>query len=143
MKKIFFIFLIISLCVFEGVWAQEIQESCSIIETSVKDNLYYNFTLSGDGFLSYNWGDNDDNQTVISVDLTKVTISKDYSMNSPKVWINCIDNNSCIDEMGRMGAKDGMYFNYSKTYLPANNEGDMEAMYMHLNYLIKIATGKY
>ncbi|MEE3412927.1 MAG: hypothetical protein VZQ58_03490 [Bacteroidales bacterium] len=126
-----------------SVYSQEIQQSCTIIETSVKNNLYYNFTLSGDGFLSYNWGDNDDNHTTISVDLSKVTISKDYTLASPKVWINCIDNNSCIDEVGTMGARDGMYFNYSKTYLPANNDADMEAMYMHLNYLIKVATGKY
>lgn len=143
MKRIFFVFFILLLGLTGNVCSQEIKESCTIIETSVKDNLYYNFTLSGDGFLSYNWGNNDDNLTVISVDLTKVTISKDHTIGSPKVWINCLDNNSCIDEAGRMGAKDGMYFNYSKTYLPANNESDMEAMYMHLDYLIKIATGKY
>lgn len=138
-------FVIIAIClgVMLPLFAQEIQQSCTIVETSVKNNLYYNFTLSGDGFLSYNWGDNDDNHTTISVDLAKVTISKDYTFSSPKVWINCIDNNSCIDEVGTMGSKDGMYFNYSRTYLPANNEGDMEAMYIHLNYLIKIATGKY
>lgn len=123
--------------------AQEIQESCTIIETSVKNHQYYNFTISGDGFLSYNWGENDDNHTTISIDLTNVTISKDYTNGKEKVWINCIDNNSCINEMGRIGSRDGMYFNYSKTYLPANNEADMEAMFMHLNYLIKIATGKY
>lgn len=123
--------------------AQEIQQSCTIIETSVKDNQYYNFTLSGDGFLSYNWGDNEDNNTTISVDLTKVTISKDFSIQNPRVWINCIDNNSCISETGRMGARDGMYFSYSKTFLPANNDADMEAMFLHLNYLIQVATGKY
>ncbi|MBQ9254124.1 MAG: hypothetical protein IJ180_05040 [Bacteroidales bacterium] len=142
MKKVF-VFIVLVLGTMVSMYAQEIQESCQIIESSVKNKQYYNFTISGDGFLSYNWGDNDDNHTTISVDLTKVTISKDYTLGKEKVWINCIDYNGCIDEMGKIGARDGMYFNYSKTYLPANNETDMEAMFMHLNYLIKIATGKY
>ncbi|MBR1768903.1 MAG: hypothetical protein IJ748_00400 [Bacteroidales bacterium] len=143
MKKSFVISFLLVLGSVLPVFSQEIQQSCTIIETSVKDNLYYNFTLSGDGFLSYNWGADNDNQTTISVDLSKITISKDYSLNSPKVWLNCINGTSCIEEAGRMGAREGMYFNYSKTYLPANNDDDMEAMFMHLNYLIKIATGKY
>ncbi|MCQ2326866.1 MAG: hypothetical protein MJZ71_04820 [Bacteroidales bacterium] len=142
MKKIL-TFLALFLSIGFTLSAQEIQESCNIIESSVKNHQYYNFTISGDGFLSYNWGDNDDNHTTLSVDLTKVTISKDRTMGNEKVWINCIDNNGCINEMGKIGSRDGMYFNYSKTYLPANNEADMEAMFMHLNYLIKIATGKY
>jgi hypothetical protein len=120
---------------------QEIKESCNIIETSIKDHQYYDFTLSGDGFLSYAWGNNDDNHTNISVDLTKVTISKDYTFGSWKIWINCIEGNDCISESGIIGARDGMYFNYSKTFLPANSEGDMNAIFIQLNYLIKVASG--
>jgi hypothetical protein len=123
------------------VKGQEIKESCNIIETSIKDKVYYDFTLSGDGFLSYAWGDNDDNHTNITIDLTKVTISKDYTFGACKIWINCIDGNDCINEVGTIGSKDGMYFTYPKTFLPANNEQDMNAIFIQLNYLIKVASG--
>lgn len=83
MKKIL-TFLALFLSIGFTLSAQEIQESCNIIESSVKNHQYYNFTISGDGFLSYNWGDNDDNHTTLSVDLTKVTISKDRTMGNEK-----------------------------------------------------------
>lgn len=141
MKKIMFLTACLLTCFFQTK-AQEIYESIEIIESSVKDNLYYNFTVSGDGILSYNWGGNDDNLTVISVDLSGVTISKDFSVSSPKLWINCIDGVSCINEQGRIGATDGMYFSYNRTYIPAKNEDDLNAMFRHMDYLIKYATGR-
>ncbi len=142
MVKRFFFFIGTCLVGLIGLNAQEITESLEIIESSVKDNVYYNFTISGDGYLSYNWGDNDDNNTVITIDLANVTISKDFSISQPKLWINCIDGNSCINETGRIGSKDGMYFNYSRTYIPANSESDLNAMFRHLSYLMRYSTGQ-
>ena len=130
---------------FAGIFAlnaQEITESLEIIESSVKDSTYYNFTISGDGYLSYNWGTDDDNLTVITVDLAGVTISKDFSISKPKLWINCIDGNTCINEEGRIGAADGMYFNYSRTYLPCKSEDDLNAMFLQMQYLIRYSTGQ-
>lgn len=141
MKRVF-ISILFCLTSFMSLNAQELSESIQIIESSIKDNTYYNFTISGDGHLSYNWGKDDDNNTVITVDLSNVTISKDYTSFQPKVWINCIDGNSCIEERGRIGATDGIYFNYSRTYLPAKNEDDLNALFRHLSILISYSTGR-
>ena len=141
MKKIFAL-IVLSLIFIPNLFSQEIYESINIIETSVKDSVYYNFTISGDGYLSYNWGDSDDNFTTITVDLSGVTISKDFTFGSPKLWINCIDGNSCINEQGRIGASDGMFFNYSRTYIPAKNEDDLNAMFSQLSYLMRYSTGR-
>lgn len=139
MKKIF-VFAAVCFSVIFSMHAQELSESLEIIESSVKDSMYYNFTISGDGYLSYNWGDNYDNATTVTINLSNVTISKDYTSFSPKLWINCIDNNSCISEQGRIGSMDGMYFNYSRTYLPAKNDNDLDAMFIHMSYLMQYAT---
>ena len=141
MKKIFALIVLSLICI-PNLLSQEIYESINIIETSVKDSVYYNFTISGDGYLSYNWGDSDDNFTTITVDLSGVTISKDFTFGSPKLWINCIDGNSCINEQGRIGAADGMFFNYSRTYIPAKNEDDLNAMFSQLSYLMRYSTGR-
>ena len=141
MKKFFF-FLTLCLTCMTLLNAQELSESIEIVESSVKDGVYYNFTISGDGYLSYNWGKDDDNSTVISIDLSGVTISKDFTADKNKFWINCIDGNSCINEQGRIGAMDGMYFNYNRTYIPANNEEDLNAMFRHMSYLIRYSTGQ-
>lgn len=138
MAIVFFCFLGVGY----NVAAQEVKESIEIIESSIKDNTYYDFNISGDGFLTYNWGNNEDNQTTISIDLKGVTISKDYTSSSPKVWINCQFGEECIEEQGRIGSRDGMYFSYQRTYLPANNEQDMNALFMHLSYLINFAVGR-
>lgn len=141
MKRVF----IFTVLIFAGLFslkAQEITESIEIIESSVKDNTYYNFTISGDGHLSYNWGADDDNFTTITIDLANVTISKDFTSFQPKLWINCIDGNSCIEEQGRIGSMDGMYFNYSRTYIPANSEDDLKALFRQMSYLIAFSTGQ-
>ncbi|MGP1515706.1 MAG: hypothetical protein ACTTJH_07080 [Bacteroidales bacterium] len=138
----FFIFITFFFISALSLNAQELTESIEVIESSVKGKTYYNFTISGDGHLSYNWGKDDDNFTVITIDLSNVTISKDITSFYPKLWINCIDNNNCIEERGRIGAMDGMYFNYNRTYLPANNEEDLDAMFHQLSNLIIYSTGQ-
>src|SRR5574344_617274 len=138
-KSVFLIISIISILTYCNVQGQEIQESCKIIETSIKGGQYKDFTFSGDGFLTYTWGDNNDSETQITIDLIKVTISKDLTFNNSKVWINCIGGNNCICEKGKIANQDGMYFTYPKTYLPANNESDMKAMFLQLDYLIHVA----
>lgn len=140
--KRFLILILICLGVTFSAKTQEISESLQIIESCVKDSLYYNFTISGDGYLSYNWGDNDDNSTEITIDLANVTIAKDYTFGAPKLWINCIDNTSCINEQGRIGSTDGMYFNYSRTYIPAKSPDDLDALFSQINYLMRYSTGR-
>ena len=67
------------------------------------------------------------------------TISKEITATGYKVWINCIDGVNCITEKGVIGKNDSYYGEYNRTYLPANSESDMNAIYYQLDYLLRLA----
>jgi hypothetical protein len=121
--------------------AQTLEESCGIIESEIVDSQYHSFTLSGDGYLSYVWTDKKGSQTTISIDLTQVTISKDVVATGYRVWFNCIDGSNCIVERGTVGDDEQFYGEYSKTYLAANSSEGMNAIYLQLEYLLKLSNG--
>ncbi|MDR0971115.1 MAG: hypothetical protein LBM25_01860 [Bacteroidales bacterium] len=139
MKRIiFFTILAISLCFYNNIFSQSIDESCKIIETEVKDGIYNNFSVNSNGFLTYNWVDKkSDSQTLITIDLTKVRITKDVSQRGYRVFINCMDEIDCINEKGRLSSNENYYSDFSKTYIPAKDEKGMIAIYNHLLFLLK------
>jgi hypothetical protein len=134
---VFFVCCIVTL----NTNAQTVEESCSIIESDIVDNQYHSFTLSGDGYLSYVWTDKKGSETTISIDLTQITISKDVSNTDYKVWINCIDGSNCVIERGIVGDDEQFYGEYSKTYLSAKDAEGMDAIYLQLEYLLKLSNG--
>lgn len=139
MKKYILLGFILTAFVTIDLNAQRIEEACEIIGTSIKDNSYKEFTIDGSGFLSYIWSGKNDSETTLSVDLIQATISKEITATGYKVWINCIDGVNCITEKGTIGKNDTYYGEYNRTYLPANNESDMNAIYYQLDYLLRLA----
>ena len=139
MKKYILLGFILTAFVTIDLNAQRIEEACEIIGTSIKDNSYKEFTIDGSGFLSYIWSGKNDSETTLSVDLIQATISKEITATGYKVWINCIDGVNCITEKGTIGKNDTYYGEYNKTYLPANNESDMNAIYYQMEYLLQLA----
>lgn len=119
--------------------AQRIEEACEIIATSIKNNSYKEFTIDGSGYLSYLWSGKNGSETTLSVDLIQATISKEITATGYKVWLNCIDGVNCITEKGVIGKNYSYYGEYNRTYLPANNESDMNAIYLQLDYLLRLA----
>ncbi len=119
--------------------AQRIEEACEIIGSSIENASYKEFTIDGSGFLSYMWSGKNNSETTLSVDLIQITISKEITQSSYKVWINCIDGVNCITEKGTIGKNDNYYGEYNKTYLPAKSESDMNAIYYQMEYLLKLA----
>ncbi|MBO5963674.1 MAG: hypothetical protein J6P97_04255 [Bacteroidales bacterium] len=85
------------------------------------------------------WSGKNNSETNLSIDLIQITISKEISQTGYKVWINCIDGVNCITEKGTIGKNDTYYGEYNKTYLPANNESDMNAIYYQMEYLLQLA----
>ena len=139
MKKYILLGFILTAFVTIDLNAQRIEEACEIIGTSIKDNSYKEFTIDGSGFLSYIWSGKNDSETTLSVDLIQATISKEITATGYKVWINCIDGVNCITEKGTIGKNENYYGEYNKTYLPANNESDMNAIYYQMEYLLQLA----
>lgn len=139
MKKYILLGFILTAFVTIDLNAQRIEEACEIIGTSIKDNSYKEFTIDGSGFLSYIWSGKNDSETTLSVDLIQATISKEITATGYKVWINCIDGVNCITEKGTIGKNDTYYGEYNKTYLPANSESDMNAIYYQMEYLLQLA----
>lgn len=139
MKKYILLGFILTAFVTIDLNAQRIEEACEIIGTSIKDNSYKEFTIDGSGFLSYMWSGKNNSETNLSIDLIQITISKEISQTGYKVWINCIDGVNCITEKGTIGKNDTYYGEYNKTYLPANNESDMNAIYYQMEYLLQLA----
>ena len=138
-KYILFLAFAIAFLANNNLQAQRIEEACEIIGTSIKDNSYKEFTIDGSGFLSYMWSGKNNSETNLSIDLIQITISKEISQTGYKVWINCIDGVNCITEKGTIGKNDTYYGEYNKTYLPANSESDMNAIYYQMEYLLQLA----
>lgn len=132
-----FIVAILLITVSLGLKAQSVEESCKIIETEIQDSVYVNFSVNSNGYLTYNWIGKDDSQTLITIDLTKITISKDVSQQGYKVYIRCIDDIDCIHEEGKVGSDENYFANFSKTYLPAYDERGMNIIYSQLVFLLK------
>ena len=139
MKKYILLGFILTAFVTIDLNAQRIEEACEIIGTSIKDNSYKEFTIDGSGFLSYIWSGKNGSETTLSVDLIQATISKEITAIGYKVWLNCIDGVNCITEKGAIGKNDSYYGEYNRTYLPANSESDMNAIYYQLDYLLRLA----
>jgi hypothetical protein len=137
-KLVIYLIFVVCSIVTLNVNAQTIEESCSIMESEITDGQYHSFTLSGDGYLSYVWTDKKGSETTIRIDLTQITVSKDMS-NGYKVWINCIDASNCIVEQGIVGNDENYYAEYSKTYLPAKSSEGMDAVFIQLEYLLKLS----
>lgn len=118
--------------------AQSVEESCQIIETEVKDGIYSQFSVNSNGYLTYVWKDKKSNsETLLTIDLTKVTVSKDVSQRGYRVYIKCIDGIDCINEKGKLGNDETYYSDFAKTFLPANDEKGMTIMYNQLLFLLK------
>lgn len=139
MKKYILLGFILTAFVTIDLNAQRIEEACEIIGTSIKDNSYKEFTIDGSGFLSYIWSGKNGSETTLSVDLIQATISKEITATGYKIWLNCIDGVNCITEKGVIGNNDSYYGEYNRTYLPANSESDMNAIYYQLDYLLRLA----
>ncbi len=118
--------------------AQRIEEACSIIATSIVDEQYKEFTIDGSAYLSYIWTDHKDSETMVQVDLTQITISKDITRTGYKVWLNCLDGVNCIVEKGKIKTNENYYSEFPRTYLPAKSESDMDAIFYQLEYLLKL-----
>ncbi len=140
MKKTALVFaVLLTVFVQFGAKAQRIEEACEIISTSIKDNAYKEFTIDGSGFLSYIWSGKNGSETSLSVDMIRATVSKQITPTGYCVWINCTDGVNCITEKGIVGSNENFYGEYNKTYLPAKSEGDMDAIYLQLDYLLRLA----
>lgn len=139
MKRILIaIVLLCSIGLSTNTQAQRIEEACSIIATSIVDSQYKEFTIDGSAYLSYIWTDHKDSETIMQVDLTQVTISKDITRTGYKVWLNCLDGVNCIIEKGKLGQDENYYSEFPRTYLPAKSESDMDAIFYQLEYLLKL-----
>ncbi len=141
MKKIIIVLVISLVGVLsnQDLKAQSVEESCQIIETEVKDGIYSQFSVNSNGYLTYVWKDKkNDSETVLTIDLTKVTVSKDVSQQGYRVYINCIDGIDCINEKGKLKNDETYFSDFSKTYLPAKDEKGMTIMYNHLLFLLKL-----
>lgn len=139
MKKIFLGLAILfsSLLIINNLKAQSIEQSCQIIETEVKGGIYKNFAVNSNGYLTYNYVDDKGSETELTIDLTKVSVIKDVSQQGYKVFIRCLDGVSCINEKGRLVEDENFYADFSKTYIPANDEKGMNIVYQHLLFLLK------
>lgn len=140
MKKLFLLISIsLVLALNVNLYAQSPEESCNIIETEVKGSIYKDFSVNSNGYLSYIWTDTKSNsETLITIDLTQVTVSKDVSLRGYRVFINCIDGVGCINEKGRLGTDETYYSDFSKTYLPAEDERGMVIIYNQLMFILKL-----
>lgn len=140
MKKMFFLFSINIILAFStNIFAQSPEESCQIIESEIKGEIYKQFSVNSNGFLTYKWTDEKTNsETLLTIDLTKITVSKDVSSRGYRVFINCIDDVDCINEKGKLGTDETYYSDFSKTYLPANDEKGMITIYNQMMFLLKL-----
>mgnify|MGYP000860833033 CR=1 FL=1 len=121
------------------IYAQSPEESCQMIETEIKDNIYSEFSVNSNGYLTYIWKDEKSkSETLLTIDLTKITVSKDVSQRGYRVFLNCIDAIDCINERGKLGSDETYYADFSKTYLPANDEKGMIIIYNQMLFLLKL-----
>lgn len=122
-----------------NLYAQSPEESCKIIETEIKGDIYKEFSVNSNGYLTYIWTNaNSNSETLITIDLTKVTVSKGVSQRGYRVFINCIDGIDCINEKGKLGDDETYYSDFAKTYLPAEDERGMVIIYNQLMFLLKL-----
>lgn len=140
MKKLILSFvLIIITALSTNLYAQSPEESCQIIESEIKGEIYTKFSVNSNGILTYVWTDAKSNsETMLTIDLTKITVSKDVSSRGYRVFINCIDGLDCINERGKLGNDETFYADFSKTYLPANDEKGMVTIYNQMMFLLKL-----
>ena len=140
MKKLFFLIsLSLVFALNTNLLAQSPEESCQIIESEIKGEIYSQFSVNSNGYLTYVWTDAKSNsETLLTIDLTKITISKDVSERGYRVFINCIDNIDCINEKGTLGNDQTYYAVFSKTYLPAKDERGMIIIYNQMMFLLKL-----
>ncbi len=137
MKKNIFILILISLMGGGFLYSQSIVESCQMIETEIKDGIYKDFGVNSNGYLTYNYVDDMGSNTLITIDLTQVSVIKDVSSRGYRVFIRCIDGLNCINEKGRIGDDETFYADFPKTYLPANDEKGMNIIYSQILFLLK------
>ncbi len=140
MKNLFLLISIsLAFALSTNLYAQSPQESCQIIETEIKGDIYKQFSVNSNGYLTYVWTNKKSNsETLITIDLTKVTVSKDVSARGYRVFINCIDGIDCINEKGKLGDDQTYYADFSKTYLPAEDERGMVIIYNQLMFILKL-----
>ncbi|MDD2576003.1 MAG: hypothetical protein PHG98_00175 [Bacteroidales bacterium] len=140
MKKLILSFVLIIISALStNLYAQSPEESCQIIESEIKDGIYTKFSVNSNGILTYVWTDKkSDSETILTIDLTKITVSKDVSSRGYRVFINCIDGIDCVNERGKLGTDETYYSDFSKTYLPANDEKGMVTIYNQMVFLLKL-----
>lgn len=140
MRKNIFLFTISIIALLStNLYAQSPDESCQIIESEIKGEIYTNFSVNSNGYLTYVWKDKKSNsETFMTIDLTKITISKDVSSRGYRVFLNCIDGLDCINERGKLGKDETYYADFSKTYLPARDEKGMVTIYNQMLFLLKL-----
>lgn len=138
MKKLLLLPLFLLSAIFiNNTQAQSIEESCYIIESEISDNIYREFGVNSNGYLTYKYIDDKGSNTTLTIDLTKVSIIRDISSRGYRVYIKCIDGLSCINEKGRVGDDETFYADFSKTYLPSDDEKGMNIIYNQLQFLLK------
>lgn len=144
MKKHTIIFLIIAAVLFgtSQSKAQSMEESCSLINSEVKDSIYGNFALSGTGFLTYTWSDGKGSETILSAEMSKIVFTTEQLGNDFRVWIKCSDGTNCISEVGILGTDSNFNAHFNKTYLPARNAEGMNIICDHLNFLHAVTFGE-
>lgn len=138
MNKLFIsiLFFVISFNT-NNTYSQSIEQSCKIIESEIKDNIYREFGVNSNGYLTYKYIDEKGSNTTLTIDLTKVNIMREISSRGYRVYIRCIDGISCINEKGRVGDDETFYADFPKTYLPSDDEKGMNIIYNQLLFLLK------
>ncbi|MDD2288029.1 MAG: hypothetical protein ACK5MH_01400 [Bacteroidales bacterium] len=138
MNKLFIsiLFFVISFHT-NNTYSQSIEQSCKIIESEIKDNIYREFGVNSNGYLTYKYIDEKGSNTTLTIDLTKVNIMREISSRGYRVYIRCIDGISCINEKGRVGDDETFYADFPKTYLPSEDEKGMNIIYNQLLFLLK------
>lgn len=138
MNKLFIsiLFFVISFQI-NNTYSQSIEQSCKIIESEIKGNIYREFGVNSNGYLTYKYIDEKGSNTTLTIDLTKVNIMREISSRGYRVYIRCIDGISCINEKGRVGDDETFYADFPKTYLPSEDEKGMNIIYNQLLFLLK------
>lgn len=138
MNKLFIsiLFFVISFHI-NNTYSQSIEQSCTIIESEIKDNIYREFGVNSNGYLTYKYIDEKGSNTTLTIDLTKVNIMREISSRGYRVYIRCIDGISCINEKGKVGDDETFYADFPKTYLPSEDEKGMNIIYNQLLFLLK------
>lgn len=144
MKKHTVIFLIIAIVLFgtSQSKAQSIEESCSLINSEVRDSVYSNFALSGTGFLTYTWSNGKGSETILSVEMSKIVFTTEQLGNDFRVWIKCSDGTNCISEVGILGTNENFNAHFNKTYIPARSVEGMNIIFDQLNFLHAMTFGE-